>query len=72
MNRNNQQLEFLGDSVLEFVVSNHLYHLYPQSSKRDLLVFYLSFRNLKIPSTSYFLFLFSTIDLSLLTIKFLD
>jgi ribonuclease-3 len=34
--RNNERLEFLGDSVLNFVVASRLYELRPQSNEGDL------------------------------------
>ncbi len=34
--RNNERLEFLGDSVLNFVIASELYHLYPDSPEGDL------------------------------------
>lgn len=34
--RNNQRLEFLGDAVLEIVISEHLFHLMPRSSEGEL------------------------------------
>ena len=32
----NERLEFLGDSILGFVVANYLYHTYPQNPEGDL------------------------------------
>lgn len=32
----NQRLEFLGDAVLELVISEHLYHMFPESSEGEL------------------------------------
>lgn len=34
--KNNQRLEFLGDAVLELVISDYLYHCYPASSEGEL------------------------------------
>jgi ribonuclease-3 len=34
--QDNQRLEFLGDAVLELIISNYLYHLYPESSEGEL------------------------------------
>jgi ribonuclease III len=34
--KNNERLEFLGDSILNFVIANELYKLYPQSTEGDL------------------------------------
>lgn len=34
--RHNQRLEFLGDAVLEIVISEHLYNLLPRSSEGEL------------------------------------
>jgi ribonuclease-3 len=34
--KNNERLEFLGDSILNFVIANELYHLYPDSPEGDL------------------------------------
>lgn len=34
--RNNERLEFLGDAVLDFVISEHLYRLFPEASEGDL------------------------------------
>jgi ribonuclease-3 len=34
--RNNERLEFLGDSVLNFVVADELFHLCPQETEGDL------------------------------------
>ena len=34
--RNNERLEFLGDAVLDFVISEHLYKLCPDASEGDL------------------------------------
>lgn len=34
--RHNQRLEFLGDAVLEIVISEHLYHVLPHSSEGEL------------------------------------
>jgi ribonuclease-3 len=33
---NNERLEFLGDSILNFVIANELYHMYPDSPEGDL------------------------------------
>lgn len=35
-NRNNERLEFLGDAVLDFVVSGAVYHTYPEAAEGDL------------------------------------
>ncbi len=35
-NRNNERLEFLGDAVLDFVVSDAVYHAYPDAAEGDL------------------------------------
>jgi ribonuclease-3 len=35
-NRNNERLEFLGDAVLDFVVSETVYHARPQAAEGDL------------------------------------
>ncbi|MDP2671397.1 MAG: ribonuclease III [bacterium] len=35
----NERLEFLGDSILGFVVSEHLYHKFPESAEGDLTNF---------------------------------
>ncbi len=32
----NERLEFLGDSILNFLVTDHLYHLYPQMNEGEL------------------------------------
>jgi len=34
--KNNERLEFLGDSILNFVIADELYRLYPRSSEGDL------------------------------------
>lgn len=34
---NNERLEFLGDAVLEYVVTSHLYRRYPEHSEGDLV-----------------------------------
>lgn len=34
--RNNERLEFLGDSILNFVIANELFHMYPDSPEGDL------------------------------------
>jgi ribonuclease III len=34
--RSNERLEFLGDSVLDFVVAEHFYHLFPQMVEGEL------------------------------------
>ena len=34
--KNNERLEFLGDSILNFVIANKLFHLYPDSPEGDL------------------------------------
>ena len=34
--RNNQRLEFLGDAVLQLVISNHLYSAFPQAHEGQL------------------------------------
>ncbi len=34
--KNNERLEFLGDSILNFVIAADLFHLYPASSEGDL------------------------------------
>lgn len=34
--RNNERLEFLGDSILNFVIASELFHLYPDSPEGDL------------------------------------
>ncbi len=36
LEQNNERLEFLGDAVLELVISNYLFNLYNQSSEGDL------------------------------------
>ena len=33
---NNERLEFLGDAVLNLVVAEHLYRVFPQASEGDL------------------------------------
>ncbi|MBN1378086.1 MAG: ribonuclease III [Gammaproteobacteria bacterium] len=33
---NNERLEFLGDSILNFVIASELYHRYPQAAEGDL------------------------------------
>lgn len=35
-NRNNERLEFLGDSILNFVVASALYHQFPDAKEGDL------------------------------------
>lgn len=35
----NERLEFLGDAILEFLVTNHLFQNYPQASEGDLTSF---------------------------------
>lgn len=42
---NNERLEFLGDSVLSFIVSEHLYHTYPKNPEGDLTNFRASIVN---------------------------
>ncbi len=32
----NERLEFLGDSILAFIVAEHLFHLYPEAAEGDL------------------------------------
>jgi ribonuclease-3 len=44
---NNERLEFLGDSVLSFVVSEHLYQKYPDHPEGDLTNFRASLVNAK-------------------------
>ena len=44
---NNERLEFLGDSVLSFVVSEHLYNEYPNHPEGDLTNFRASLVNAK-------------------------
>lgn len=44
---NNERLEFLGDSVLSFVVSEHLYNEYPDHPEGDLTNFRASLVNAK-------------------------
>lgn len=34
--KNNERLEFLGDSILNFVIAGELFHLYPESPEGDL------------------------------------
>lgn len=34
--QDNQRLEFLGDAVLELIISNYLYYFYPESSEGEL------------------------------------
>ena len=34
--KNNERLEFLGDSILNFVIASELFHLYPDSAEGDL------------------------------------
>ncbi|HOW57823.1 MAG TPA: ribonuclease III domain-containing protein, partial [Smithellaceae bacterium] len=34
--KHNERLEFLGDAVLELIVTNHLYNDYPERSEGDL------------------------------------
>jgi len=34
--KNNERLEFLGDSILNFVIADELYNLYPDSTEGDL------------------------------------
>lgn len=34
--RNNERLEFLGDAVLDFAISEHLYRMFPDASEGDL------------------------------------
>ncbi len=41
----NERLEFLGDAVLELIVSDHLYHTYPESPEGDLTNFRSSLVN---------------------------
>lgn len=35
----NERLEFLGDAVLELVVTNHLFHAFPQATEGDLTAY---------------------------------
>ncbi|XP_060585703.1 ribonuclease 3-like [Ruditapes philippinarum] len=35
----NERLEFLGDAVVEFVTSTHLYNMFPQASEGDLTLY---------------------------------
>ena len=44
---NNERLEFLGDSVLSFIVSQHLYETYPDHPEGDLTNFRASLVNAK-------------------------
>lgn len=44
---NNERLEFLGDSVLSFIVSEHLYNEYPDHPEGDLTNFRASLVNAK-------------------------
>src|SRR3989344_1347522 len=44
---NNERLEFLGDSVLSFVVSQYLYETYPDHPEGDLTNFRASLVNAK-------------------------
>jgi ribonuclease-3 len=44
---NNERLEFLGDSVLSFIVSEHLYNQYPLHPEGDLTNFRASLVNAK-------------------------
>lgn len=41
----NERLEFLGDAVLELIVSDHLYHTYPDSAEGELTNFRSSLVN---------------------------
>jgi ribonuclease-3 len=36
---NNERLEFLGDAVLELIISDHLFHTYPDNPEGDLTSF---------------------------------
>lgn len=44
---NNERLEFLGDSVLGLIVSQHLYHIYPDRPEGDLTNYRSSLVNAK-------------------------
>ncbi|MEX0616777.1 MAG: ribonuclease III [Candidatus Woykebacteria bacterium] len=44
---NNERLEFLGDSVLGFIISNYLYEKYPRNPEGDLTNFRSSIVNAK-------------------------